>query len=86
MRQMGAPAEVLARLDESPAAQDIEVLECNWNTVTVWLHCIPAYAGMGPRVGMPAAEVRAALLLMRVPRAEWPDVLAGVRVMDRACG
>lgn len=85
MRQLGAPAEVLARLDES-GPQDIEVLQCNWNTVTVWTYCIPAYAGMGQRVGVPAAEVRAALLLMRVPRAEWPDVLAGVRVMDRACG
>ena len=75
-----------ARLQESPAAQDIEVLECNWTTVIVWCNCTPAYAGMGQRVGIPATEVRAALLIMRVPRSEWPDVLTGVRVMDRACG
>lgn len=73
-----------ARLDQGPAAQDIEVLECNWTTVTVWLNCIPAFAGMGQRVGVPASEIRAALLLMRVPRSQWAEVLTGVRVMDRA--
>lgn len=86
MRQWGAPADVLARLQDTAPPSDIEVLECNWTTVTIWTHCIPAYAGMGQRVGIPATEVRTALLVMRVPRAEWPDVLAGVRVMDRACG
>ena len=86
MRQWGAPAEVLARLEDTATPSNIEVLECNWTTVTIWTHCIPAFAGMGQRVGIPAAEVRAALLLFRIPRLEWPEVLLGVRVMDRACG
>lgn len=83
--QWGAPAEVLARLDSARAAQEIEVLECNWTTVRVWLNCTPDFAGMGQRVGIPATEVRAALSVMRVPRSEWAQVLEGVRVMDRAC-
>lgn len=83
---MGAPDEALARLLEGDNAQDVEVLECNWHTVIVWTHCTPAFAGMGQGERVPAMEVRAACLLLRVPRNEWPAVLAGVRVMDRACG
>ncbi len=83
---MGAPDEALARLLGDDSRQDIEVLECNWHAVIVWTHCTPAFAGMGQRIGVPALEVRAACLLLRVPRNEWPAVLAGVRVMDRACG
>lgn len=89
---MGAPDEVLARLgeadDEADAEDDIveiEVLECNWNAVAVFLHCEPQWlGGMGAfRLGIAAAEVRAAALMLRTPRTEWPQLLADVRFMGR---
>ena len=89
---MGAPADVLARMgggDEEPAAEDdveeIEVLECNWNAVAVFLHCEPQWLGgmSACRLGIAAAEIRAAVLLLRIPRAEWPQLFADVRFMGR---
>lgn len=84
MRHWGAPAEALARLSETREPPAIEVLACNWNAVLVYSHCLPAFAGLGERIGIPAPEVHAVARLLRIPRAEWPQVLTGVRIMDAA--
>jgi len=58
----------------------------NWVTAGVFLSCRWARAGMGGEipVGIDAQEIAAACVLMRVPRAEWPSVFAGVRLMSDA--
>lgn len=69
----------------------IEVLEENWTAVQVYARCqgtVVAVSGMnGGRLvhlGVSAQEAGAAVRLLRVPRREWPDVLARVQVMSAA--
>ncbi len=96
---MGAPAHVLAHLegealgaaldadddDDTDGVTEIEVLECNWNAVTVFLHCEPQWLGgmSACRMGIAAAEIHAAASLLRLPRQEWPPLLADVQLMGR---
>ncbi len=68
-------------MDESP--REIEVLDENWTAVEVFLVCVPAVAGMGGVVGIATTEIAAAVRLLRVPRAEWPDVVRQVHFMGR---
>lgn len=45
--------------------------------------CTPTVAGLGVVVGIAAQEIAAAVRLLRVPRAEWPDVARQVHFMGR---
>lgn len=88
--ELGLPPEEQSRLQGMGQAF-IEVLEENWTAVSVYARCqstVIAVAGMnGGRLvhlGVSAQEAEAAVRLLRVPRREWPDVLARVQVMSAA--
>jgi hypothetical protein len=53
--------------------------------VAVFQRCVPAIAGgMAPHsLGIPASEIRAALVLARAPRADWPEISEDVSAMGR---
>jgi hypothetical protein len=63
---------------------EIEVLEGNWQTVSVFQRCKLDLVGGGMGIwwhGVAATEVLAVCRMLRVPRVEWGDVLDGVQVM-----
>lgn len=69
----------------------VEVFDENWTAVQVYVRCqmtVIAVAGIGGgRLiyrGVSAQEAGAAARLLRVPRREWPDVLARVQIMGAA--
>ena len=65
----------------------IEVLECNWTAVQVYLACMwQVSVGMAQLVwfGISAQEACAAMFALRVPRAAWGDTLRRLRVMTAA--
>jgi hypothetical protein len=88
---MGAPADVLAQYESedddgnTDDVTEIEVLECNWNAVQVFTHVEPQWiVGLHvARAGISAAEIRAAVTMLRVPRAEWPQIISDVRFMGK---
>ena len=66
------------------AIVEVEVLECNWWPVQVYLRCQQTMlSGMAGAVllGVSAVEIRAVCSLMRVPRSDWPDVLDGAQAL-----
>jgi hypothetical protein len=67
------------------AGKVIEVDECNWYAVQAFANAQATWlSGMSAAyLGISAAEIHAAALLLRVPRAEWPQILCDVRYMDR---
>lgn len=67
------------------------IWECNWTAVRVFSSCHwdkTVVAGLGPAktlfLGIRSQEIAATCLAMRVPRAEWPDVLWAVKLMAGA--
>jgi hypothetical protein len=85
----GWPAQRKAPRYEGEAAAadgaaEIEVLECNWNAVQVFANAQATWlSGMrAAYLGISAAEIHAAALLLRVPRGEWPQLLRDVRTLD----
>ena len=63
---------------------DIEVLECNWPAVQVYLAC-QWTVGVGMEAvvwfGISAAEILAAMRIQRIARAERADTQRRVRIM-----
>lgn len=78
-------AELLRGRSEDGYADSavLEVLEENWTAVGVFGVCTPTLAGFGVVVGISTCEIAAAVRLLRVPRAEWPDVVRQVHFMGR---
>lgn len=86
------PEQIAVQLanDEArrPAAADpdcVEVLECNWDAVQVWMRCQQTYVS-GPAGGYPlgiaATEVAAVSTALQVPLDA--DLLDSVRVLAAA--
>lgn len=68
----------------SEQPQEIEVLECNWTAVQVYLRCqMTTIAGMSGAVllGVSASEAMASARMLRVPVREWPETIDGVQVL-----
>lgn len=65
-------------------AQDdnaIPVLAINWNTVQVFLACQwTLLLGMSGSFfqGISAQEIRSAVILLRIPRSEWPLITTNI--------
>lgn len=59
----------------------IEVLKENWRAFEVFRLCLASYAGMGGVVGIAAAEIHAAVRLLRIPEKAWPSVSHKVHYM-----
>ena len=60
----------------------VEVLSGNWDALLAYQHCAQQVVGGGYGVvhlGIAAAEVRAAVALLRLPRTRWPDILDGAQ-------
>lgn len=84
MRRFGFPADVIEQWLKRDSEDELEILECNLLTVEMFQTCQLSYvAGMGGAVclGVSMAEVRSTLHCFRVPRAQWPEVSAGVKLM-----
>lgn len=71
--------------DDGPAEViEVEVLECNVDAVAAFRLC--QVEGIGTMAGIfwtgiqPGA-IRSALLLLRLPRSDWPDLAADVSYM-----
>lgn len=60
----------------------IEVLSENWRALQVFRLCLASYAGMGGVIGIAAAEIHAAVQLLRVPQKAWPGVSHKVHYMS----
>lgn len=63
---------------------EIEVLACNWTAVQVFQRCqITTVASMSGAVllGVSASEAMAGARMLRVPVAEWPDLIDGVQML-----
>lgn len=83
-------AEFLLRSDSTSDDDDaddevqdvIEVLAPNWNTVEVFRSCtwlaIATLAGVHYD-GITATEIRSALLIHRIPRADWSRITRGIQ-------
>jgi hypothetical protein len=82
------PLEFLQRLEKPRGHDDeihvTEVLAPNWNTVETFRCCtwdvIASVAGIH-YAGISAAEIRAALIVSRIPRAEWPLITRGIQAV-----
>jgi len=61
----------------------IEVLAENWQAFEVFRLCLAEVAGMGGVVGIAAAEIHAAVRLLRLPPSAWPDTAHKVHYMGR---
>lgn len=84
MRALGAPAEIVARVEQPAArkAKRVKVLACNWTAVRVFRRCQQSIAGLsGVCMGFSAQEVRAALELLGIRRKRWPSVFDDVLYM-----
>lgn len=84
MRQFGAGAEVIAKWEAAQQADnEIEVLECNEQTVQIYTRCALGYVGGMAVVciGISMQEIRAALTVYRVARADWAGIADGVMHM-----
>lgn len=60
----------------------MEVLPCNWDALRVYQYCNQQVVGGGfgvVHLGIAAVEVRAAVVLLRLPCTRWPDILDGVQ-------
>lgn len=71
--------------DAPPEVLWLGVLQCNVGIVAVWRRCMMT-VGVGMGVvwqGISAAEVRAACILSRVPRVDWPRYVDGVQLMGQ---
>jgi hypothetical protein len=78
---------VIAKVEGSAACNEVGVLPCNWLAVRLYRSCQwTLVLGQGAVLwqGVPASELRAALLLHRVPRPEWEDTCARVELMVAA--
>lgn len=61
---------------------DIHVLACNWDAYRTYALCQPTAVGGGMAIvwlGVAASEIRSACALLRIARAEWPDLAERVR-------
>lgn len=62
----------------------IEVLECNWTAVQVYLRCqqtmLASMSGVA-YLGVSASEAMASARMLRVPVLEWPDTIDGVQML-----
>lgn len=66
--------------------QPIEVLECNWTILQVFLRCEPTLsvgAASAVYTGMAAGEIVEVMALLRVPEPERVETFDGVRQMAR---
>lgn len=72
---------------EQPLEPDGEaIFPDNWPIVQAFctLSTQWRFAPSGRMIGLDYAAVRPTLALMRVPRADWPEVFEGLRVMEDA--
>lgn len=68
-------------------AQPIEVLECNWPAVQVYLASqwtLLLGFGASHYHGIATTELMAAMQVVGIPRRAWQDTLNRVRIMVRA--
>ena len=87
--QIKAALEQAEEFRDDDDAGEVVVWSENWTTVEVFTRCqwqVTTVAGMSGAVrvweGIPAVEIKATCELLDVPRSQWPDVLAGVGVMQ----
>lgn len=62
----------------------IEVLECNWTAVQVYLRCQQTVlSGMGGAayLGVSASEAMASARMLRVRPPEWPELIDSVQML-----
>lgn len=70
--------------DGSIEVIEVEVLECNLDSLAAFRLC--QVQGIGTMagiywLGIEPSAIRSALLLLRLPRADWPDLAADVGYM-----
>lgn len=73
--------------DEPGEVIEVEVLECNLDAVAAFRLC--QVHGLGTMAGVfwtgiDPCSIRAALLLLRLPRTDWPELAADVAYMGDA--
>jgi len=77
-----SPAERMKGTSACEQPTTIEVLDCNWTAVQVYLRCQQTMlAGMSgvAYLGVSASEAMASARMLRVPVREWPDTLDGAQ-------
>ena len=65
------------------------VFACNWQTVEVWRELWRRWKRdrLGEREALDLVQMQSALALRRVPQERWPEIYAGLLVMeDEAIG
>ena len=83
---MGAPPEVLAQARANAHRAELVILPCNLDTVQAfWALGTQWRIAYGmQRIGLDYPAIPIVLRLHGIPRARWPEIFDGLRVMEHA--
>ena len=79
-----SPAERMKGTSACEQPVQIEVLDCNWTAVQVYLRCQQTMlAGMSgvAYLGVSASEAMASARMLRAPVREWPELIDSVQML-----